>query len=333
MTERAIGQSETQNAGGAGLIYGVLAYGLWGFAPIYFKAVAHVPPVEILAHRIVWSVPLLVAILSIGRRWPEMRSLLADRSSWGALALATLLIAVNWGVFIYSVSSEQLTEASLGYFLNPLFNVLLGMVFLGEKPRRWQWGALALAGAGVAWMVVVVGRLPWITLTLAFSFGMYGLVRKKSPAGPLTGLMVECTLLAPIALGFLIAAWSGLAGWQPAAQPEPWIAGVGAEGASRWMHWGLLSFAGVMTVLPLVWFAAGARRLRLSTMGFLQFMTPTSQFLLAVLWFGESVDAGRLAAFGLIWAGVLVFAAESAWTVARGGLGSVRAADSGGSGR
>jgi len=301
----------------AGLVYGVLAYGTWGLAAIYFKSVAHVPPVEVLAHRVVWSVPLLILILTIAKRWGQVRDLVRNRSAWLPLCIATALIAVNWGVFIYSVASEHLTEASLGYFLNPLVNVLLGMVFLGEKPRRLQWVALGLAALGVGLMVAIVGRLPWIALTLACSFGVYGLVRKRSPAGPLAGLMVETSLLLPVAIGFLVLTWLGLASWQPSGRAEPWIPGTGEPGLGVWGERGLLVFAGVMTTLPLLWFAAGARRLRLSTMGFLQFIAPTGQFLIAVLWFGEAMDSRRLAAFGLIWVGVMVFAADSAVRVAR----------------
>jgi chloramphenicol-sensitive protein RarD len=291
-----------------GLAYAAAAYGSWGVVAFYFKAVASVDPFEVLAHRVIWSVGLLAVMVHFRRQWGEARELLRDPGTWRALAFSTLLIAVNWLVFIHAVASGRLVEASLGYFINPLVSIVLGMVFLGERLRRWQWAAVALAVAGVCVYTLRVGSLPWISLVLAVSFGLYGLVRKQSRAGPILGLAFETGLLAPLAVGYLVAMEA--TGLRPVAFAHRGEAG--SLGLDL-----LLVAAGVVTTLPLLWFAAAARRLRLSTIGFMQYTAPTLQFLIAVLAFGERFDPARAAAFAVIWAGVAVFLADSATHQAR----------------
>jgi chloramphenicol-sensitive protein RarD len=278
-----------------GILYGLAAYLAWGLCPIYFKAVAHVPAAEVLAHRVIWSLVLLVGLLArrgdlaaTARRLREPRLLLT-------LGASTVLVATNWFTFIWAVANERLLEASLGYFVNPLVNVLLGMIFLRERLRALQWLSIALAAVGVAVMAVRMGGLPVISLVLAFSFGFYGLLRKTAPIGGMAGLAVETALLAPVALGALLL-------WD-------------ARGALVFAHldsrtdW-LLAASGAVTALPLVWFANAARRLRYATVGFLQYVAPSGQFLLAVLAYREPFSSTELLAFALIWIALGVFSAD-----------------------
>ncbi|MEO0511625.1 MAG: EamA family transporter RarD [Planctomycetota bacterium] len=299
--------SETHNHVGHGLAFALTAYLWWGFMAFYFKAVAHVSPFLVLSHRIVWCSLALIPLLTLRRQWPEVRSLMRSGSAFAQLSVATLLIAVNWGVFIYAISVNRLAEASLGYFINPLISVLLGMLFLGERLRPAQWVALVFAACGVAYLTVRTDSLPWISLTLAVTFGFYGLVRKRSPAGPLVGLFFETSLLTPLAGGFLVfAAVTGSAGNLGVTLPEKSFAWVTAP-----VEWTLLIGGGLITAVPLLCFAAATRRLRLSTVGFVQYLAPTLQFLIAVLIFGEPFDAVRLVSFGMIWLAVLTFIADS----------------------
>lgn len=292
----------------AGLGFGALAYGSWGFAPFYFKAVASVDPVEVLCHRVIWSVGLLAALVHLRRQWGACRALLGAWKNWPTLSCSTGLIAVNWLVFIYAVGAGRLVEASLGYFINPLVSILLGMVFLGERLRPAQWAAVALAVAGVAVEAYSLGHLPWISLTLAVSFGLYGLARKKSHTGPVVGLFFETALLLPLAAGYLVVmAVTGARGIVFLSRE-----GVGSAGMDT-----LLIAGGVITTLPLLWFAAAARRLRLSTIGFMQYSAPTIQFLIAVLAFGEPFGFSRAVSFGLIWCGIGVFVTDSAASTLR----------------
>jgi len=275
-----------------GVLYGLAAFGFWGLVPIYFKAVAHVPPLEILAHRVVWSVVLTAALLSLGRGWRGLQAAAASPRLLGILFMSAALVSCNWFVFIYAVATDQVLEASLGYFINPLVNVLLGMVFLRERLRPWQGVAVLLAAAGTIVLTVSYGRLPWIALVLAFSFGVYGLVRKTVRIESLNGLFVETTLLSPVALGYLVF--------------------LGLQGHGRFLAGDvrtslLLVLAGAVTALPLVWFTSGARRLTYTTVGLLQYLAPTLQFLLAVLVYGELFTGVHLLTFTLIWAGLSIF--------------------------
>lgn len=279
-----------------GLLFGLAAYGLWGVLPLYFRAVAAVPPAELLAHRIVWSVVLLAVIVAILGRWPAVWSAVrAPRTCW-LLAATTVLIAVNWFVFIYGVWSGQVMQSSLGYFINPLLNVLLGLVVFGERLRRAQWLGLALAAGGLAYLIVRLGELPWIALTLATSFALYGLLRKVAPVDAVVGLTVETLFLLPAAVGFLIVRTM-----QDAA----------SFGQLGWQTDGLLVAAGAVTTVPLLCFVAAARRLRLTTLGFLQYLAPTLQFLVAVLVLDEPFRPVQQVSFGLIWAALALVTVDS----------------------
>ena len=285
-----------------GVIYGASAFLWWGCAPVYFKAVAQVVPLEVLAHRIVWSLAFLVALLAGRRRFLATARLLTDPRTLATMALTTVLISINWLLFIWSISTGHLVEASLGYFINPLVNVVLGMVFLGERLRRAQAVAVLLATVGVVWLTVHLGRPPWIALVLAASFATYGLLRKLAKPSGVEGLALETALLAPLALGFM--AWR---------QGE----GVLAFGNAGLGITLLLLAAGPITALPLIWFAEGARRLRYATLGFLQYLAPTGQFLLAVAAFGEPFTAGHAVGFGLIWTALGIYSLDTARSLQR----------------
>lgn len=282
---------------GEGLLFAAAAYGWWGLVPpVYFTLIRDVPAAETLAHRIVWSIPFLALLVHLWRRWPELRRCMSSAPIVLALLLTTILIAINWYMYIYGVASKQIVQTSLGYFINPLVSVVLGMVIFRERLRGLQWLAVALATAGVVWLTLLANELPWIALSLAFSFGLYGLIRKTIPADGLVTLSVETALLLPLALGYLV-----------------WLQSVDES------HFGrhgtvidiLLLLGGVVTVVPLICFGQAARLLPLSTLGFVQYLSPTCQFLVAVLLFREEVDAARLVGFCCIWAGLAVFSADT----------------------
>lgn len=291
-----------------GVLYGVSAYLWWGLVPIYFKAVSEVPAWEVLAHRVVWSFGLLLVLLLAQHDWPAFRKAWVSRRILVTLGVTTLLIAANWLLFIWAVEEERVVDASLGYFINPLVNVALGMAFLGERVEKWKAASVALALAGVIWLTILHGKLPWLSLSLALTFGVYGLLRKKVPVGALPGLAVETALLTPLALGYLVLAGAG---------------GTAVFG-SAWRISLLLAFSGVVTAVPLLWFAGAARRLQLATLGFLQYLAPTLQFLLAVLLYGEPFRPAKAAGFAFIWAGLSLYAIKAAK-----GATSVRALDTG----
>lgn len=269
----------------AGLAYALGAYLVWGLAPVWFKALRAVPPLEILSHRVAWSVALLAPALALSGGFGELARALASRRALLTLCATTVLISANWLLYIWAVNTGHLLEASLGYFVNPLVNVLLGVLFLREVLSRPQALAVALAGAGVLWLVVGYGRFPWISLTLATTFGLYGLLRKSAGVGALAGLFAETALLAPAAILYLGARAA---------------AGTGAFGGG-WRVSLLLSAAGVITAVPLVWFGVAVRRLRLSTMGFLQYLAPSLQFALAVWAYREPFTRSHLVTFAFIW--------------------------------
>jgi chloramphenicol-sensitive protein RarD len=293
----------------AGVLYALAAFGFWGLAPIYFKAVGHVPPLEILGHRVVWSVLLTAVLLSLGRQWRRLRMAAVAPRVVATLLLSALLVAGNWFVFILAVTTGQVLQASLGYFINPLVNVLLGMVFLQERLRGWQGVAVLLAAAGTTTLTVSHGELPWIALLLAFSFGVYGLLRKTVRIESLAGLFVETTVLCPVALGYLtLLQASG--------------SGHFATGDLRTSV--LLAFAGAITALPLVWFTSAARRLRYATIGLFQYLAPTLHFLLAVVIYGEPFTRIHLVTFTLIWTGLAIFMADAFAVQRRGSARSAR---------
>jgi chloramphenicol-sensitive protein RarD len=258
------------------------------------------PAAEVLSHRIVWSLPWLAALLFLRRRWPEVGTAVRDPRTRPLLIASTLLIAVNWGTFLWAISHDRVLDSSLGYYINPLVRVFLGFVFLGERLGRMQWAAVLLAAAGVLLLTARHG-LPWVSLVLAFSFGTYGLARKVADAAPMPGLFVEIALLTPVTLGYLL--WLG-------------DRGEGAFGADPATSL-LLVATGPVTVFPLLLFADGIRKLPLATVGFLQYMTPTGHFLLAVGVFGEPFDSAHLAAFACIWTALAVYTVDLRRRLAR----------------
>lgn len=275
-----------------GLAAAIGAYLFWGFAPFYFKALTHVPPLEILAHRVVWSVVFLLPLVAWRGQWRVLAGALRPGPVLWSLLASSALIAVNWLTFIWAVVNARLLDASLGYFINPLVNVLLGVAVLGERLRRAQVLAVAVAAAGVAVQTAALGRIPWVAVILAVSFSLYALMRKTARLESLIGLAAETTLLLPLGLAY--AAWLA-------------AAGRGALGGDSLETDALLALAGVVTAVPLILFAYGARRLSLTTMGLLQYISPSLQFLAAWLAFGEELDGARLAGFGLIWAALAVY--------------------------
>lgn len=275
-----------------GLFCGLAAYILWGLVPLYFRAVEHVPPFEMLAHRVAWSIVVLCGLAFVLTEWQSIRAALTDRRTARLLCASTILIALNWGAFIYGVITHQVLQTSLGYFIAPLVNVALGIIFLGERMRIGQWVALSLAFLGVAVLVVSGGEFPWIALTLAFSFGTYGLIRKQAGVDGLAGLTVETMLLTPLAIGFLL-----------------WQASLGrlTFGSGSWGMDLLIAASGIVTTVPLLCFALAVVRLRLTTIGFLQYISPSVTFFLAILAFGEEFSLVRQICFGFIWAALAVF--------------------------
>lgn len=279
-----------------GLLCGLAAYLSWGVVPIYFKLIAHLPALYVLAHRIIWSLVFLAILTTALRAWAEIRSVMSSRRLLVPLLVSTLLISVNWYTFIYAIESKRLLQASMGYFINPLVSVLLGVAVMNERLRRWQIVGLVLAAAGVAVLTWSRGHVPWIALILAISFGLYGLMRKVMHVGAIGGLTIETGLL--FVPSVLVAVLMTLK--HPAALQHQWPG-----------MYGVLMLSGVITSVPLLLFAAAARRLRLSTMGFLQYIAPSSQFLLAVFAFGEPFDRWLLISFGLIWSALIIYTTES----------------------
>ncbi len=278
----------------SGILMGLTAYALWGVMPLYFKALAHVSSLEIVAHRIVWSLLLLGALASLLKRWPAIRAALGTPRIAMTLVVTAALIALNWLVYIYAVVSGHVLEGSLGYFLNPLVNVLLGTILLKERLSLFQKGAVLLAGAGVAVLAVGAGGALWISLTLAASFALYGFVRKVTPVDSIEGLSIESFLLMPVALA--------------------WIVWLQRSGQGAFLHdWKtdlLLILGGAVTATPLLLFTAAAKRLAYSTLGFLQYVAPSLQFLLAVLVFDEPLTRAHIICFGAIWTALAIFVTE-----------------------
>ena len=279
-----------------GGLYAGATFTFWGLVPLYFKAVGHVPADQILAQRAFWSAVLLAGLLTAMRRWPNIRALFGDRRQLTILAATTLLMTVNWFTFIWAIESERVLEISLGYYINPLVSVLLGVVFLRERHGRWQALAVVLAALGVANLAVQSAGFPWVSLALAVTFGFYGLLRKIAPVRPIEGLFVETMLMTPFALAYLFYLDSQ---------------GVGAFGRIDLSTDLLLVLSGVMTATPLIWFASAARRLRLATVGFFQYIAPSGHFLLAVFLFGEVFTRTHLVTFACIWTALAIYSASS----------------------
>ena len=282
----------------AGLLAGVLAYGLWGIVPAYWKLLAHVDAAELIAHRALWGLLTFGAIVVVAGQWRALRTSLRDARLVATMAASGALLALNWGVFVAATIHGYLLEASLGYFINPLVSIALGTLVLRERLRRLQWVAITCAAIGVALLTWRAGRVPWVSLVLAGTFGLYGLVRETARVDALVGSAIETRVLAPVAAIYLVYLGGGTA--------------VTADAPT----WALLVGTGVVTAVPLVLFTSAARRLPLSTVGFLQYLAPTGQFLLAVLAFGEPLARDRVLAFGWIWAGLAVFSVDL-WRAAR----------------
>ncbi len=282
-----------------GVLSAALAYACWGLFPLFFKLLGHVSPAEVVAHRTVWSLLFVLLVLAVMKRFAWMRDLLGKPRVLAAFALSALLLACNWLVYVWAVQNDHVLDASLGYFINPLVNVALGFLVLHERPRKLQWLAVGLAAAGVLWLTLQAGRLPWVALVLAFSFGFYGLLRKIAPLGALEGLTLETLILTPVAIAAL-AWWS----WQ----------GHGALVAGDGATLALLLLAGPLTAVTLLLFASGARRIPMTTLGLLQYIAPTLQFGLGVWIFHEPFQPARLIGFALIWLALAVYSLESLWT-------------------
>jgi chloramphenicol-sensitive protein RarD len=286
----------------AGILYATLAYLLWGLFPVYFKALQQVPAVEILAHRMVWSLLFCAALLLALRRWSWLRTTATQPRVLAAFVLSAALVSVNWGIYIWAVNAGHVVDASLGYFINPLVNVLIGALLLGERLRRGQRVAVAIAAAGVAWLTWQAGHLPWIGLALAFSFAGYGLMRKRAPLGSIEGLTLETLLLFPLAFGYL--------GWLAYAGTNVFL----EAGTSVQL---LLAAAGPVTAAPLLLFAAGARRISFSTLGILQYIAPTLQLMIGVLVYREAFEPAKAAGYVLIWIALAVYTLEGLWRAHR----------------
>ena len=281
-----------------GVWYAVAAYLLWGIFPIYIKLLQAVPATEILAHRMVWSLVVVAALLTLQRHWKWLRKLAADPKVILRFVATATVVSLNWGVYIWAINSNRVVDASLGYFINPLVNVLLGAMLLGERLRPVQWVAVAIAAIGVAWLTVQAGTLPWIGLVLAVSFGTYGLLRKTATLGALEGLALETALLFPLAFSYLL--------WLAYNHQNTF---VDAPASIRV----LLALAGPVTAVPLLLFAAGARRIPLSLLGLLQYIGPTLQLLLGVLLYHEPFVAAKAAGYALIWGALALYTSEMLW--------------------
>ena len=278
-----------------GVISALICYLIWGLLPFYFVFVSAVAPLEVLLHRIVWAVPFGALIIFSRRQWPEVRRALTHRAMLFWLAVAALFIAINWYVYIYAIQNNQIFQGSLGYYINPLVYVVIGVMFLGERLRALQTAAVVIAAIGVLVLTFSGGQFPTIALTLAFSFSVYGVIRKRIVIGAMPGLFVETILLLPIAMAWL--------GWMIYTGQSAF----GSEGVGITT---LLVLAGPITVVPLLFFALAARRLPLSTIGFMQFLAPTLQFCVG-LYYGERLSVAHIICFACIWIAVILFSADA----------------------
>jgi chloramphenicol-sensitive protein RarD len=282
----------------SGVLYAALAYSAWGLFPAFFKLLGHVNPFEVVLHRMVWALVFLLCVLTVLKRWAWLCDVVRQPRVLAAFAASALLLSLNWSVYVWALQNAHVVDASLGYFILPLVNVAFGFAFLKERPRPVQWLAVAVAGAGVLWLTLQAGRLPWVALVLAATFGIYGLLRKVAALGALEGLTLETLLLAPFALGLLLWwAWQGQ--------------GALVQGDASTLGW--LVLAGPLTAIPLLLFAAGARRIPLGTLGILQYISPSLQMLLGVWLYGEAFEPARAIGFYLIWLALVVYSLESLW--------------------
>lgn len=279
-----------------GLLYALSAYGLWGLIPIYFKMLSPAPPLQILAHRVLWAFVMLVIVAGRLGLFRELRAAFRRPRTVALLVAGSVLIALNWLVYIWAVMEGRVLEGSLGYYINPLVNVLLGVLVFKERLERPVVAAIAVAAAGVLWLTLDVGKAPWTSLSLALSFGLYGLVRKLIPVGAVAALTAEAGLLVPLAVGYLAVSRAR----------GTLTFGTGSPG-----HDVLLVLSGPITAIPLLCFAGAVRRLPLTTLGFVQYLSPTLQFLLAVVLYNEPLTAARGVAFACIWTALAIFAVHT----------------------
>lgn len=276
----------------AGFLFALTAYFMWGFLPLYIKALAHIPPVEVIAHRVVWSVPVALAVLWVLGRTGDLKAALRNPRMLGMAAVTAGLVSVNWGIYVWAIGSGNALDAALGYYINPLFSIFLGAVLLCEKVGRWQAVAIALAVLAVAILTWEAGRLPLVALALTVTWGIYAFLKKWLPIGPNQGFALEVLILLPLALGYMVWLWG---------------AGTGHFGQGVALDDLLLVGCGLITAGPLMIYANGAKRLRLSTIAIMQYIAPTMIFLTAVFVFGEPFSTTKLVAFSLIWAALVVY--------------------------
>jgi chloramphenicol-sensitive protein RarD len=279
-----------------GVVYALTAYGLWGLMPLYVKALGRVPPLQIVAHRVVWAAAVLAGLVVVTRELSWLAALRRSPRLVGSFVLSAAVLSVNWLVYVWAVGQGRVVDASLGYFINPLLSVVLGVVVLKERLRPAQWVAVGIAALGVVWLALLAGEVPWVGLTVAASFGIYGLLRKTAAIDALGGLTLETLLLLPLALGYVVYLSFGEGG------------AFAGGGTSRTL---LLLAAGPVTAVPLLAFAAGARRIPLALVGILQYVAPSLQLLLGLVSFGEVLSGRKLAGFTLIWLAVLLYSVEA----------------------
>ncbi|MDD2868518.1 EamA family transporter RarD [Neomegalonema sp.] len=291
---------EGDSARGFAFAFG--AYFLWGFLPLYMKAVSHIPPTEVLAHRVIWSAPVAAALLLALGRMSDLKSALRDRRMLLMASLTAALIAVNWGIYIWAIANDRALDAALGYFINPLFSIFLGAILLREKLQPLQIAALGFVVAGVGLLTWEGGGLPWTALALTFSWGFYAFFRKTLPIGPNQGFLLEVLILLPLATAWVL--------WLEAT-------GGGHVGGGSWRDVWLLMASGVVTAVPLILYGNGAKLLRLSTIGIMQYIAPTMIFLLAIFVFKEPFSRERLYAFALIWAALVLYSLPMLQDLAR----------------
>ncbi len=285
----------------SGLLSAALAYIIWGLFPLYFHQLSQVNAFEVVLHRSLWSLLFVLGLLALQKRWQPLKNALRQPRTVAVFGASALLLSVNWLIYVWAVHNHRVIEASLGYFINPLFNVLLGVLVLHERPRPVQWAALALATTGVVGMAWASGAAPWISLALALTFGLYGLLKKLAPLGALDGLTLETLLLAPLAAPALL-----------------WLSAHGGDSAhASPATWAWLLAAGPLTAVPLLLFAYGAQRIPLGTLGLLQYLGPTLQFAIGLWVFHEPMLPARLAGFAVIWLALLIYSADSLWQLRR----------------
>ena len=287
--------ADEQRSGRDGVLSALVAYILWGVFPVYFKLVQSVPPTDVLAHRIIWAVPFGALILHVRKQWPDVRQAFASPSTLFWLALAALFISANWFIYIWAVQQGDVLQASLGYYINPLMYVLVGVVFLKERLRRAQVISVVLAAAGVSYLTIRGGQFPVVALSLALLFTLYGVIRKQVAIGAMSGLFIETLLLFPFAIAWL--------GWLMLSQQAAFAGSTVSLSL-------LLTLAGPLTVVPLLMFAVAARRLTLTVIGFMQFIAPTLQFIVGIF-YGEVLTPAHLVCFGCIWAAVAIFSVDA----------------------